>query len=110
MDPSWTDVLAATDLDDDAVVGVDVKGLDIAVYSVGGSLYATDNICTHGAALLCDGFLEGHEIECPMHQGRFDVRTGAAMSGPVSEGLRTYPIRIEAGRILLALPEAGTHR
>ena len=74
--PGWTDASAIDDVPDDDVIGVEVAGRDIALYKVDGSVFATDNLCTHGHARLCDGFLDGHEIECPLHQGRFDVRDG----------------------------------
>ena len=76
MNMNWIDAASKSDVPEEDVIGVDVAGRDIALYSVEGEIYATDNICTHGHARLCDGFLEGHEIECPLHQGRFDVRTG----------------------------------
>ncbi len=100
---AWTDAASVDELPDDDVTGLEVGGRDIAVYKVEGEVFATDNTCTHGQARLCDGFLEGHEIECPLHQGRFDVRDGRAMCAPVTEGLRCYPVRIEAGRVLLDL-------
>jgi naphthalene 1,2-dioxygenase system ferredoxin subunit len=99
----WIDALASEDLPIDDVVGVAVDGRDIALYAVGEELYATDNICTHGHARLCDGFLEGHEIECPLHQGKFDVRTGQATCAPPTEALRSYPVKIEGGRVWLAV-------
>jgi naphthalene 1,2-dioxygenase system ferredoxin subunit len=84
------------------VIGIDVQGRDIALYGTEDGIHATDNICTHGHARLCDGFLEGHEIECPLHQGRFDVRSGKAMCAPLTEDLRSYPVKIEDGRVYLA--------
>ncbi|MGY0194329.1 non-heme iron oxygenase ferredoxin subunit [Leptothrix sp. BB-4] len=102
-DPNWTDALAAADLPDDDVIGVAVAGRDIAVYTVGDEVYATDNLCTHGNARLCDGFLEGHEIECPLHQGKFDVRNGMPTCSPVTEALRSYPVKIEGGRVFLQI-------
>ena len=99
---NWVDALSTDDLPTDDVLGVAIAGRDIALYTVGEAVYATDNICTHGHARLCDGFLEGHEIECPLHQGRFDVRTGQAMCAPVTEAIRSYPVRIEGGRVYLA--------
>ncbi len=69
----------------------------------GGEIFATDNVCTHGQARLCEGFLEGHEIECPLHQGRFDIRTGRALCAPVTAPIRSYPVRIDAGRVLIAV-------
>ena len=99
----WVDALSAEDLPTDDVIGVIVAGRDIAIYAVGEAVYATSNVCTHGQARLCDGFLEGHEIECPLHQGKFDVRDGTPMCDPVNEALRSYPVRIEGGRVFLQL-------
>ena len=100
---NWVDALSADELPSDDVIGVVVDGRDIALYTVGDAVYATDNICTHGQARLCEGFLEGHEIECPLHQGRFDVRTGQPTCAPVTEAVRCYPVRVDGGRVFLAL-------
>jgi nitrite reductase/ring-hydroxylating ferredoxin subunit len=67
------------------------------------AVYATDNSCTHGQARLCDGFLECREIECPLHQGRFDVRDGKPLCEPVTEALRRHPVKIEGGRVFLQI-------
>jgi naphthalene 1,2-dioxygenase system ferredoxin subunit len=99
----WTDAAAFDEVPQDDVIGLAVEGRDIALYGVDGAVYATDNLCTHGHARLCDGFLDGHEIECPLHQGKFDVRSGAPTCQPVTDAVRTYPVRIEGGRVYLAL-------
>jgi naphthalene 1,2-dioxygenase system ferredoxin subunit len=99
----WVDVLAADDLPADDVIGVEIPGYDIAIYSVGDQVYATENICTHGQARLSDGFLEGCEIECPLHQGKFDVRNGKPLCEPVTEALRRYAVKIEGGRLLVRI-------
>ena len=96
---NWIDVLAREEVPEDDVVGVDAAGLQLALYDVEGEIYATDNICTHGHARLCDGFLEDFEIECPLHQGRFDVRTGKALCEPLTQDIRVYPVKIEDGRV-----------
>ena len=100
---NWVDAMSTDELPDDDVTGVIVAGRDIAIYTVGDAVYATDNVCTHGQARLCDGFLEGHEIECPLHQGKFDVRNGAPTCAPVTEAIRSYPVKIEGGRVFLSL-------
>ena len=100
---NWVDALSADLLPTDNVIGVVVAGRDIALYTVGDAVYATDNICTHGHARLCDGFLDGHEIECPLHQGKFDVRTGQATCAPPTEALRSYPVKIEGSRVYINL-------
>jgi naphthalene 1,2-dioxygenase ferredoxin component len=100
---NWVDALSTDDLPSDDVKGFAVAGRDIAIYTVGEAVYATDNICTHGHARLCDGFLDGHEIECPLHQGKFDVRDGQPTCAPVTEALRSYPVKIEGGRVFLQI-------
>jgi naphthalene 1,2-dioxygenase system ferredoxin subunit len=102
-DTPWIDALSATELPTDDVMGLLVNGRDIAIYTVGTEVYATDNVCTHGQARLCDGFLEGHEIECPLHQGKFDVRNGRPTCDPVTEPVRSYPVKIEGQRVYLQM-------
>ncbi len=103
MSDNWIDALARNDVPEGDVIGIKVAGKDIALYEVEGEVYATDNLCTHGAARMSDGFLEGREIECPLHQGRFDVCTGKAMCAPLTENIRTYPVKIENLRVMLKL-------
>ncbi|CAN5366143.1 non-heme iron oxygenase ferredoxin subunit [soil metagenome] len=102
----WTDVVEEDGVPDDDVIGVQVAGRDIALYKVEGSVFATDNICTHGHARLCDGFLDGYEIECPLHQGKFDVRDGRGTCAPIAADVRSYPVRIDGGRVFLQLGDA----
>ena len=85
------------------VTAVKVGDKELALYEVDGEVYASDNRCTHGDALLSDGFLEGTQIECPFHQGRFDVCTGKALCAPLTQDIRVYPVRIENKRILVKL-------
>lgn len=103
MANNWMDVVALDDVPEDDVLGVEAAGKDLALYSVEGQVYATDNICSHGHARLCDGFLEGFEIECPLHQGKFDIRDGRPTCEPVTVPVRTYPVRIEGGRVFVDL-------
>lgn len=103
MSNNWIEAAATDDVPQDDVMGLSVAGRDIALYSVEGEIFATDNLCTHGNARLCDGFLEGYEIECPLHQGKFDVRSGQPTCAPVTEAVRSYPVKIEGGRVWLAL-------
>jgi naphthalene 1,2-dioxygenase ferredoxin component len=99
----WIDAAARDEVPQDDVTAISAAGREVALYCVEGEVYATDNVCTHGQARLCEGFLDGHEIECPLHQGKFDVRTGAPTCAPVTEAIRSYPVKIEGGRVWLAL-------
>jgi naphthalene 1,2-dioxygenase system ferredoxin subunit len=89
------------DIADGEIITVNLKGEEIALYRVGSEVYATDNICTHGSGRLCDGFLEGYLIECPLHQGAFDIRNGIPMREPADEPIATYVVEIRDGFIYL---------
>src|SRR5687768_12258314 len=74
---------------------VDVEGLPpLAVYNVNGAYYVTDDTCTHGQASLAEGYLEGEEIECPWHGGRFCVRNGEPLGFPVVMAVQTYEVTV----------------
>jgi naphthalene 1,2-dioxygenase system ferredoxin subunit len=101
MSANWIELAAVESIPEDDVIGIDAGGKSFALYMVDGEVYVTDNICTHGNARLCDGFLEGHEIECPLHQGKFDIRNGKAMCAPLTEDVKTYPVKIEGARVFV---------
>jgi naphthalene 1,2-dioxygenase system ferredoxin subunit len=103
MSSNWIELAAVDAIPEDDVIGIDAGGKSFALYLVDGEVYATDNICTHGNARLCDGFLEGHEIECPLHQGKFDIRNGKAMCAPLTEDVKTYPVKIEGTRVFVEI-------
>lgn len=76
----------------------------IVVYRVGGLFFATDDTCTHGEASLSEGELDdGYIIECPFHNGTFDIRTGEAVDFPCIVPLKVYPVKVEEGRVLINL-------
>ncbi len=102
MNP-WIDVAAEADLFEGSGIAVQAQSYDVALFSIDGEVFATDNICSHGHAKLCDGYVERHEVECPFHQGRFDVRTGAATCAPATEPVKSWPVKIEGGRVYLQL-------
>ena len=99
----WTDVAAEADLFEGAGIAVLTQGQDIALFSVEGEVFAIDNLCSHGNAKLCDGFVEGHHVECPFHQAQFSLRDGSVSCGPATEPVKSWPVKIENGRVLLRL-------
>lgn len=102
----WTDVVDADELDDDDVMQVVADGRRLAVYKVDGQIYVTDDRCTHQEASLADGYLDGTTIECPRHQGVFDICTGKALGPPLETNLRTYPVKVDEGRVLIQVSGA----
>lgn len=102
---AWHDVAGEEAIGEDEATAVEVGTRKIALCRSGGAVYALDNVCTHQYALLSDGYVEDGAIECPLHQGRFALATGAPLCAPVTQPVRTYPVRREAGRILVELDE-----
>lgn len=102
---SWLRAARRADLAAGEVIGVEVAGRQIALYDCDGTIYATDNICTHAYARLSDGWLDGAAIECPLHAARFDVRTGKVLDPPATEDLKTYRVRVTDGDIEIGLDQ-----
>ena len=101
---AWHDVAATDQVPDGDVIGAQVDGREIALVRLGDALFAIDATCTHGAASLCGGFVEPDgSIECPLHQGRFDVKTGRALCAPLTEDLVVHAVRVHSGRLWVRL-------
>ena len=107
MNDEWFDVAAAADVPDGDVIAAVAAGREIALVRLGDELHAIDATCTHGAANLCGGFVEDDgSIECPLHQGRFDVRTGRALCAPLTQDLAVHALRVQEGRVWVRLAAA----
>jgi nitrite reductase/ring-hydroxylating ferredoxin subunit len=87
------------------VVGVEVNGQEIAIYKLDGAFYATGNICTHQFAFMSEGYVENGCIECPLHQGLFDIKSGTVVDGPPEQPLATFPVRVDGDAILVELSD-----
>jgi len=95
----WIEVCALDDIDDEDVKRFDHAGRTFAIYRVDDKAYASDGLCTHEGVHLCDGLVMEHVIECPKHNGRFDIRDGRPLGAPVCVALKTYPAKVEGGQI-----------
>jgi nitrite reductase/ring-hydroxylating ferredoxin subunit len=98
-EPKWVTVAARTALGEGDMLGVTAGDKQIALYSIDGEIYATDNLCTHAFALLSDGWLDGDVIECPLHAGRFEVRTGKGLGPPIPCDIKTYKARVAGDEV-----------
>jgi nitrite reductase/ring-hydroxylating ferredoxin subunit len=96
----WKKVCRADEIADGAAL--QIKGDNpLAIFHVGNEFFATDDTCTHAKFSLADGYVEGVEIVCALHEARFCLRTGRVLSPPASVPLKTYPVRIEGGEVLI---------
>ncbi len=104
----WIEVCAAVDLGPSDVIRFDHGKKTYALYrDAEGQLFATDGICTHGNTHLADGLVKGKIIECPKHNGRFNLADGSPARAPVCRGLVTFPLEERNGRLHLNIARAG---
>jgi len=106
MSDSWTRVCAATDILEGEAMTLDVVP-PIAVFHAEGAFYAIDDTCTHETYSLADGYIQGTQVECPLHLAKFDLKTGAALCLPAKIGVRTYPVKIEDDQIFVDISHRG---
>jgi nitrite reductase/ring-hydroxylating ferredoxin subunit len=96
-------VCAKSDVTPESVKAFAVGANMLAVYNIGGTIYVTDDECTHAAASLADGMLDGDVIECCMHLGSFRVPTGEVVSPPCEIPLRTYQVILKGDDVFVDL-------
>ena len=100
MSEQWIDVCAVGEIEAEDVLRFDHGAQTYAVFrSADNEFFATAGLCTHEKIHLADGLVMDHVIECPKHNGRFDYRTGEAKGAPVCINLRTYPVKVQDGKV-----------
>jgi 3-phenylpropionate/trans-cinnamate dioxygenase ferredoxin subunit len=107
VDPATADYIAVATVDElpnGARKLIEVDGRALAVFNIAGSYYCIADVCSHDDGPVAEGELDGHEIECPRHGARFDVRTGKVLTFPAIVDIPAYPVRIVDGEVLIGLP------
>lgn len=107
MTEHWHDVGAEGDVVADEALAVTIGDQEIGVYRIGGALYAIEDVCPHAYALLSQGFIEGEEVECPLHEAVFHIPSGRCLKEPAERDLKTYEVKAENGRVLVRVAQAG---
>ncbi|HEY3918992.1 MAG TPA: Rieske 2Fe-2S domain-containing protein [Stellaceae bacterium] len=99
-------VARTSELGDGEMKSVTVGAKTIALYNIGGGrFHATEAYCSHGHALLTEGYIEGAIVECPMHGGTFEIATGKPVGPPCTTPLVSYPVRVEGDTVLIGVAE-----
>ena len=100
---NWFFVSEENGVEVEDIVRFDHLEKTFCIYRLEDGFYATDGICTHESVHLEEGLVIDGEIECPMHQGVFNIKTGKAISPPVCEDLKIYPVKVEEGKIYIQI-------
>ena len=96
-------VAAAGEIAEGGVKIVQSGSLFVGVYLIDGAYYAIEDRCSHDDGPLCEGDRDGFKVECPRHGALFDVRTGAVLSLPATEGVESYRVIERDGEILIEI-------
>lgn len=97
----WRDAGAADEVTQDTPLPARIDGKNIGVYLLDGKYYALEDVCPHAEALLSQGFVEGDEIECPLHGARFHIPSGRCTKEPGGRDLACYEVKREGDRLLV---------
>ncbi len=100
----WHAVAELSDIPEQAGLAVEVGEVTIALFNVEGTIYATQDTCTHADASLAEGYVDGDCVECPLHQATFHIPSGEAREAPAEIDLKTYPVKVEDSVIHVELP------
>jgi 3-phenylpropionate/trans-cinnamate dioxygenase ferredoxin subunit len=102
----WIRVAAVTDLADPSKQVLEVEDTMVVLVHLNGRFHCIDDVCTHDGGPLGDGPLDGHQIVCPRHGARFDVRTGKALTMPATVDVRAHEVKVENGEVFVRLNDA----
>ncbi len=100
---NWVYVCLKNEIDFEDLKRFDYKDSTYCIYHLKDGFFATDGICTHEEVHLEDGLVINDEIECPMHQGVFNIKTGEVIQDPPCKNLNTYKIKVENDKIFIDL-------
>ena len=100
---NWIEVGSTGSIEEEDLIRFDHKDKTFCVYRLTDGFYATDGMCTHETVHLEDGLVMDDEIECPMHQGIFNIKSGEALSPPACEDLKTYPVKVDNDKIFIKI-------
>ena len=100
---NWLFVSETKNIEEEDIIRFDNKGKTYCIYLLEDGFYATDGMCTHEDVHLEDGLVMDGEIECPMHQGIFDIKSGKAISPPACDDLKTYPTKVDDDKLYIQI-------
>jgi len=100
----WKPACSLSQLSEEQGLSIDLEGHRLALFLVDGSPCAISDLCPHGNARLSEGWVEDGTVECPLHQARFDLRTGRVLCGPAKQDAQRFGARVQGGEVMVAVP------
>lgn len=100
---AWQDLISTADLEEGDVTPVQLGRRQLAVYDAPDGVYVSVAYCSHNGADLRDGYFDGYIIECPLHQGCFDIRSGQPKGAPVTRPMKVFTTRVQDGMVQILI-------
>lgn len=97
-------VATEDELGDGERILFEIDGESIVLFKIVGAYFAIADLCSHDDGPVAEGEVEGHEVICPRHGARFNLHTGKALTLPAVVDIPAYPVRVEAGEVLVGIP------
>jgi 3-phenylpropionate/trans-cinnamate dioxygenase ferredoxin component len=102
---SFVEIAPLSDLPSGERMFLDIGDEPVVLFNIAGNVYAIGDVCTHDGGPLGEGEMDGHQIICPRHGARFDVRNGKALTMPAIVDTPSFPVEIRDGIIYLGIPK-----
>jgi 3-phenylpropionate/trans-cinnamate dioxygenase ferredoxin subunit len=96
-------VASVSSIPDPGRMILEIEDRMVVLFHVGGMFYCIDDVCTHDGGPLGNGPLEGHQVACPRHGARFDIRTGKALTMPATESAAVHEVNVEGNDVFVRL-------
>lgn len=100
----WVRLSLDREVVEGSMIAVRVGDKQLILYRTRAGYFVSERRCTHQGADLLRGYFDDEIIECPVHQGRFSVRTGKALNAPATTALKTYPVKVDESGIFIQIP------
>lgn len=98
---NWKTVCKTDQVEEEIPYSAKLDGKEIGIYYLDGEYYALEDVCPHAYALLSEGFVENGQVECPLHEAVFDIKTGKCLREPADRDIKVLPLRIINGEVQL---------